>query len=72
MSTLETQYKQYQIKNPHSALMFEEWKKKIVMKETSHIVLDYFTPRFAYDPEDKDKKLGDYRDVDLEDMDEQN
>ena len=37
MSTLETQYKQYQIKNPHSALMFEEWKKKILIPKLESI-----------------------------------
>lgn len=37
MATLETQYKQYQVKNPHSALMFEEWKRKILIPKLDSI-----------------------------------
>jgi len=28
--TLESQYKQYQIKNPESLLSFEEWMEKVL------------------------------------------
>ena len=38
MSTLETQYKEYLIKNPESKLTFEDWRQDVLIPMTKAIV----------------------------------
>ncbi|MDD4974156.1 MAG: protein-glutamine glutaminase family protein [Bacteriovorax sp.] len=47
---------------------FDEWKAKITSKSKSKLTREYFTNRFAYDPEDRTKSLTDYVDENIDDM----
>ena len=38
MSTLETQYKEYLIKNPESKLSFEDWRQDVLIPMTKTIM----------------------------------
>ncbi|MBO9537691.1 protein-glutamine glutaminase family protein [Herbaspirillum sp.] len=47
---------------------YAAWKAKLLAKTKSQITHEYFTNRFALDPSDKNTKLSDYRESDLDDM----
>lgn len=51
---------------------YAAWKAKLLAKTKSQITHEYFTNRFALDPKDKNASLSDYRESDLDDMDEVN
>ena len=49
-----------------------EWEAKLTQKTKTQISAAYYTNRFAYDPRDRNAKYDDYRDEQLDDMDQSN
>lgn len=47
---------------------YEAWKGKMLAKKKSVLESEYYTNRYAYDPDDKDSKYTDYQDDHVADM----
>lgn len=52
----------------NKAVPFETWKAKMLAKKKAVFEREYFTNRFAYDPDDKDRVYTDYQEEQLQDM----
>lgn len=50
----------------------DEWRAVLTKKSKTEITAEYFTNRFAYDPRDRNTKYDDYREDQLDDMDDRN
>ena len=51
---------------------YSDWKAKMTAKPKAKVSSEYFTNRFAYDPNDKNANLTDYQADTVEDMDSTN
>lgn len=51
---------------------YETWKGKMLEKKKASLEHEYFTNRFAYDPDDKNAKYTDYQEEQLADMNNAN
>lgn len=51
---------------------YEVWKEKMTKKSKAKVTSEYYTNRFAYDPDDKNSKYTDYQEEQVADMDNTN
>lgn len=51
---------------------YDTWKSKMLEKKKATFDREYFTNRFAYDPDDRNVKYTDYQDEQLQDMNNTN
>lgn len=51
---------------------YETWKGKMLEKKKAVFDREYYTNRFAYDPDDREERYSDYRDENIQDMNDTN